>query len=103
MTYDLAILPCPPWRILADAAGEACVRRLRQEVTPGHVLHGVEARALARYDDDVLYALEGGFAVVHLTYGTTPQEPPWPHTEIYDGWEEFLAAWQPGEADEGGA
>ncbi len=82
-----------PWSPVAH--GEELDDELRREVGPGHPLHGVATRTLARRGDcdDVLFALEDGtgrVAVVHLTWTSRPPErPPWPSTRLFAS----LEAW----------
>lgn len=75
---------------------EAFEAQLRREVGPGHILHGVPARLAARYDpnDDALFELLDGserYAVVHLTWASRPEPPPWPVTAVYESFEAFAA------------
>ena len=82
-----------PWD--AVTSGQELEGQLRREVGPGHPLHGIAARTLARRGDcdDVLFALEDGtgrVAVVHLTWTRSPPEqPPWPSTRLYASLEEW--------------
>jgi hypothetical protein len=67
-----------PWRIIEDSPdiknrAQRLSDELESEVPPKHVLHGLEAKAVAtRIDrDDVLFEIEGGqmpLAVVHMTW-----------------------------------
>ncbi len=53
-----------------------------REIQPGHELHGVELRAIAkcRACDDVAFACgDGTFAIVRLSY-QAQERPPWPDT-----------------------
>ncbi|GJM43447.1 MAG: hypothetical protein DHS20C21_02890 [Gemmatimonadota bacterium] len=84
-----------PWGAFLDADRAASrVRQLELEVSSGHQLFGVPARAVAhRQDrDDSLFELldgSGRVAVVHLTYGGR-QQPPLPDAVIF----ESLAQWR---------
>jgi hypothetical protein len=42
--------------------------------------------------DDVFFELEGAqqLAVVHLSYASHPDRPPWPTTEIFEGVKDFV-------------
>ncbi|WP_291843246.1 hypothetical protein [Maricaulis sp.] len=58
---------------------------LRRECVPGHVLYGLEVRAVATADwsDDALFEQEDGrWALVHLAW-RTETDPKWPGTAIY--------------------
>lgn len=78
-------------------AGEGLDDELRREVGPGHPLHRVATRTVARRQDrdDVLFALEDGtgrVAVVHLTWTSSPpEEPPWPSTRLFPSLEAWAA------------
>lgn len=83
-----------PWYAV-DAADvtRGLERQLAVEAGPGHLLHGVEVRLIARRvdTDDALFALsDGRVAEVHLTWrkGAEP-DPRWPVTLIFRS----LAAW----------
>ena len=71
---------------------------LLREVGPGHLLYGVPVQAIGRNfaADDVLYRLldgSGRVADVHLTWTRGgPEQPPYPHTLLYDTVEAWLAA-----------
>ena len=84
----------PPWTTVRN--GAALETELARELGPGHPLHGVRARAIARRgdNDDVLFALERGpapFAIVHLTWsGRVEADPAWPGFELI----ETLSAWR---------
>jgi hypothetical protein len=70
-------------------------RQLEREVSPGHCLHQVPVRLLARGSgDDALFRLLDGsdrVAGVHLTWSSAAQSPPWPRTVIYPTLEEWSA------------
>jgi hypothetical protein len=77
-----------PWRAIIDEVRrESLERQLRREVSPGHPLHGIDVRAVARrMDRDVVcYELlqTGQFAVVQLTFKLS-QRPPAPESRIHD-------------------
>jgi hypothetical protein len=79
-----------PWR---STAGEdedfhkRFARQLQLEVGPGHDLFGLPAYLIGRGNgDDALFEISDGtgrVAVVHLTWGRTAEQPPWPITNIY--------------------
>jgi hypothetical protein len=69
-------------------------REMRAELGPGHPLFGVPVAAIGKHDgsDDVLFQVldgSGRVAVVHLTWATHPEPPPWPRTTFFDGLEAF--------------
>lgn len=51
----------PPWQPLSDSRAEAFSLELMRELSPGHELYGIVAKAIAaRIDrDDVLFELSG--------------------------------------------
>ncbi len=87
-----------PWWSTEDqdiAFHDAFVRQLTREVPPGHVMHGLPVKLLARGEgDDALFLILDGserVAVVHLTWCQTPERLPWPITEVYEIIERFVA------------
>jgi hypothetical protein len=104
----------PPWRPLgeAEAATDVIVPQpfasdpaaftfeaeLQHEVGPGHPLHRVECRAVARsreHPDELVFvtahpAMPNAF--VHLTWGVE-RDPTFPYTFGYASWAAFAAAW----------
>jgi hypothetical protein len=85
--------PAWPWHHDLDAATrDALTDELRREVSEGHLLSAhpqatVVGRCLGC--DEVLVSLgDQGFALVHVTWATHVERPPWPHTELTGG---FLA------------
>jgi hypothetical protein len=69
---------------------------LRREVCQKHVLHGIDAKIIARRQDcdQFLFELDDGrFAEVHLTW-SKETDPAWPDTRIYDSAEQAWAAIQ---------
>jgi hypothetical protein len=82
-----------PWFDIVDF-GPNCAATFEQvlhgEVAPGHVLHGLPMKAIAKRDssDDVLFQLVDGsnrVAMVHLTWTKSPPErPPWPVAQIFE-------------------
>lgn len=82
------------WTATSD---DALARELTREVARGHCLFGVPVRAVAQCGDDVLFQLlespdaDPAYAEVHLTFTSqSPDEPPWPTTQLYDN----LGQWQ---------
>ena len=90
MSVDLTQLEYP-WVAVED--GSALTSELKREVTLGHVLYDVgNLQALARRGDrdDVLFAADGMFVVVHLTYAGVENDPRWPSVTLYSTWNECL-------------
>ena len=84
-----------PWREISIHEVESLTLQLQRELSSGHVLFGVEAKAVARSGacDDVLFELTGHekpLALVHLAWGRIPQDPPWPSTEFFASWDEWV-------------
>jgi hypothetical protein len=71
---------------------------LQHEVCPGHSLHGVECRAVARsreHPDEFVFVTADPLlpiAFVHLTW-TVESDPAFPYTVGYLSWEAFRSAW----------
>jgi hypothetical protein len=65
-----------------------------REISDQHVLHGVQVQAVGRrFDcDDVLFVTDDParpVVIVHLTWiGQTENDPRWPSTGIYRGWDD---------------
>jgi hypothetical protein len=77
---------------LRDERGEAAeAEQLRaellRELSPGHVLHGLDVRAIARampQDEVIVETADGLVALVQMTWTGLAESPPWPTTEILD-------------------
>jgi hypothetical protein len=85
-----------PWRIIASSSERPgrLSTELSSELSPKHVLYGLQAKPVAiRIDrDDVLFEIEGGpapLAVVHLTW-QKESDSRWPRTRIFATWEEWV-------------
>jgi hypothetical protein len=102
---QLSDLPEPWWDLrpaapLEDEQREALQAELFRKITPGHILHGrtvsVVARSQAR--DDVLVAIEDDdtWALVHLTWRSEPEVPPWPMTTTFGSLSDAIDAETPG-------
>jgi hypothetical protein len=86
-----------PWRILAPSEADDAERltaELARELTPGHPLHGLKVKAIARRidRDDILYEVDDAsspLAMVHLTWskGTDPR---WPKAKLFRSWEHWF-------------
>ena len=101
MAAETSDLP-EPWLRLTDADGQGLVTELNREVTQGHVLYGKDdIRAVARREDcdDVLFAVDSLFALVHLAYAGKEQDPRWPATVLFSSWSEFVSAASRGELE----
>lgn len=85
-----------PWRSLSESRAEALSLGLTRELSPGHELYGIVARAIAaRIDqDDVLFELRGHeklLAVVHLTWSQrSEQNSKYPRTHLFGGWDDWV-------------
>jgi len=84
-----------PWSPVVDPKHAATLEReLKKEVTRGHALFGQNARAIAvRSDqDDVLFAIGNPIrlVVVHLTWLSGADRPPWPRTTFFESASEFV-------------
>ena len=90
-------------RLTAEAFGEqqpafSLTAELQREVCPGHPLHRVACRAVARNREDpneFLFATENPrmpLAFVHLTW-TKEEQPNFPWVEGYESWDAFRNAW----------
>jgi hypothetical protein len=88
-----------PWEPVSDSA-DILICELRRELAEEHVLFKVPVAAVARRtdSDDVLFAtIESSkpLAVVHLTWsGRSEPDPLWPHTTLYDGWQDWIVRCQ---------
>ena len=94
-----SMLP-PEWRAPGAFAAEALRGELRREAGPGHPLHRVGVRCIAKHvgSDDVLFELidhEVAFAVVHLTW-SDESSADFPATTFFESREAFLSSWREG-------
>ena len=88
-----------PWAALADGPEDQALvakiaERLKKDLPKGHVLNGLELKAVARRldQDDVLFEVLGGdqpLAVVHMTW-KRETDPEWPWTKLYQSWDEWV-------------
>jgi hypothetical protein len=88
---DLQLLA--PWQALSPERAEHFLRELENELDVHHPLYGVELKpiALSTQADDVLFQLnDGRVAMVHLTWKSRPETPPWPHHTIYLTFEDWV-------------
>jgi len=75
-----------PWREPFADQAEALLRELRTGRSPGHALHGVNLKAIARSNtaDDVLFQLDDGrVCVVHLTWRRSVEQYPRPQHRMF--------------------
>jgi hypothetical protein len=84
-----------PWVPVANEREPGLLAaELLREVAPGHPLHDRPVRIWARRCDcDDVLVLVGNpeqLAVVHLSYASRPDRPPWPKTRIFDSFAEFV-------------
>lgn len=88
-----------PWAAFADgpedqARATKIAERLKKDLPNGHVLSGLELKAVARRNDqdDVLFEVFGGdqpLAVVHVTW-QRETDPRWPSTKFFQSWDEWV-------------
>lgn len=85
-----------PWQALPIDQVTMLTSQLQRELPAGHVLSGVETRAIARTAnrDDVLFELldhDKRLAVVHLTWSQQAQtDSRWPDTCLFATWDEWV-------------
>jgi hypothetical protein len=98
-----------PWTAVAPGASEALEKELRRELSPGHILHGLSLRAVARRTDrdDVVFEARGSgeCAAVHLTWTGRTERPPFPTTRRFaslDAWASTAMAADHQEFENGG-
>lgn len=98
-----------PWAAFADgpedqASAAKIAERLKKDLPNGHVLSGLELKAVAKRidQDDVLFEVFGGdqpLAVVHITW-KRETDPQWPSTRFFQNWDEWIdQAMRPDHAD----
>lgn len=78
-----------PLRDLRSEAEEAEQLRseLQRELSPGHVLHGLDPRVVARalpQDEVMVETSDGRVALVHMTWTRRPESAPWPTTKFLE-------------------
>jgi len=82
-----------PWRpVTNELTARRLQHELRRETARPHALHGHVAAAIAQRidNDDVLFAVDGRLAVVHLTWSaSSPEDPSWPSTRFFINEAEF--------------
>lgn len=91
--FDLARLPGEWWEVESSDAAEI-EHALRRELSDGHLLHGVNVRAIAvrRHLKDVVFWLPAvrQWAYVHLT-GRGESDPQWPSVFCAPDWDAVVA------------
>ena len=83
-----------PWMPVMDGEQRRHLEaELQRELGPSHPLHGRTVTAVARRIDqgDVLFRVDEELAVVHLTYSSAPERPPWPKTRVFGSPFEFVS------------
>lgn len=80
------------WRAVRETEAPALVAELRRELHPQHPLYGKAVTAIARRIDcdDVIFAVNNRFALVHLTWESTIRVP-FPYTIFFEHIEEIWA------------
>lgn len=86
-----------PLRDVRDEIDEAAQLRseLLSELSPGHLLHGVDLQVIARaqpQDEVVVETTDGRVALVHMTWSGHEESPPWPSTKVLDSAEHLESA-----------
>ncbi|MEL7168448.1 MAG: hypothetical protein AAGN64_03755 [Bacteroidota bacterium] len=85
----------PPWLSVDGEHARALERELCREVHPDHPLceRCAAARAFAQRTDcdDVAFALDEGFAIVHLTWKGRAEQGVWPGTSLFETLEAMQA------------
>ncbi|HEX7284702.1 MAG TPA: hypothetical protein VF532_00880 [Candidatus Angelobacter sp.] len=85
-----------PWEQLSKDRAVAIDSELQRELSPEHVLYGVEATAVAISSarDDVLFELRGHefpLAHVHLTWSQRQLDNPhYPKTQFFSSWQDWV-------------
>jgi hypothetical protein len=72
-----------PWRRAEGESARAFEDEAAAEIADGHELHGLDLTAIAKCEgcDCVVYrGSNGTFAIVHLSWTTRRETPPWPRT-----------------------
>ena len=89
-----------PWQSVDDWTPDQrrkIENQLNVEVGPTHPLYKTSVATIGvRCDcDDTLFQLNDGtgrFAVVHLTFRQSQEPMPWPNTQLFESFEDFIAA-----------
>ncbi len=84
-----------PWSAINNSkSGTIIERELYKEVSKGHVLYRQPMRAIGRRQDKDDFVFEFGLssqlAVVHLTFASKPELPPFPTMHMYHDITEFI-------------
>jgi hypothetical protein len=81
-----------PWCDFIPGQGDAFLQELRRELSPGHLLEGLELAPLSHSGaaDDALFGAEDGRVFqVHLTFSHRTEQPPLPRCRIYSDADEW--------------
>lgn len=90
-----------PWWDLRRAAPQEDEQRwvllaeLHREIGPNHLLHGRAVSVVARSqaNDDVIVVMDDKtWAIVHLTWRSAPEVPPWPMTTVFGSLSDAIRA-----------
>lgn len=90
-----------PWWDLRRAAPqedeqrEVLMAELRREIGPNHLLHGriISVVARSQANDDVLVVTDDKkWAIVHLTWRSASEVPPWPMTAVFGSLSDAIQA-----------
>jgi len=91
--FDLGPLPGEWQEVHGTDDAADLERELDRELSPGHVLAGVKARAIATrtHLKDVIFWLpeESKWAWIHLTYNVET-DPRWPSAFTADTWDDLV-------------
>lgn len=85
----------PWWFVYEENADfKACFsNQLKKEISFGHALFGLDAEIIARGNgDDCLFVINQSqqVALVHLTWSSFPEKPPFPHTIIFETFDDWF-------------
>jgi len=86
----------PNWEPIVGNLVHTLPGELVRETAEGHALFGIKTEAIATRrgtDLDVLFRLADGsdrYAVVHLSWSKSADRPPFPWSEVYSSYDEFV-------------
>lgn len=80
------------WMAVSGELQSRLGRELVAEVPLSHRLYGQRAIATAKCAgcDDVIFRLDSGWALVHLTWTQRAEQLPWPTTFVTETWREIV-------------
>jgi hypothetical protein len=82
-----------PWCEFVPGQSEVFLQELKRELSPGHLLYGLEVFPLGHSGaaDDALFEAEDGRVFqVHLTFSRRAALPPLPRTRVYANVDEWV-------------